>query len=145
MALTTHLDIVSAESAIFSGRVEMVVVVGALGEMGILPEHAALLTHIKPGPVRIIKQGGEEEVFYVSGGMLEVQPSSVTVLADTVIRADNLDETKALAARQRAEKMFAEKKTKIDFSLALVQLAQASAELRTIKLARRNGKKKREK
>ena len=105
MAITTHLDIVSAEKEIFSGIVEMVVATGELGEVGITPGHAPLLTVLKPGEIRITLPGGEQDVYYVSGGMLEVQPFYVTVLADAVERADNLDEAAALAAKERAEKV----------------------------------------
>ena len=109
MAITTHLDIVSAEKEIFSGVVEMVVASGELGEIGINPGHAPLLTVLKPGEIRVTLQGGSEEVYYVSGGMLEVQPYYVTVLADTAERAENLDEAAALAAKARAEEMIANK------------------------------------
>src|SRR5216683_4891632 len=108
MAKTLHVDIVSAEQSIFSGEAEMVIAPGEAGELGILPEHAPLLTRIKPGTVRILQPGGtEEEVLYVSGGMMEVQPDSVTVLADTSVRAHDLDEAKALEAKRLAEEAIA--------------------------------------
>src|SRR5580704_7298622 len=107
MAITTHLDIVSAEREIFSGVVNLVVAPGELGELGITPGHAPLLTVLKPGEIRITLQGGKQEVFYISGGMLEVQPHYVTVLADAAERAENLDEAAALAAKARAEEAIA--------------------------------------
>ena len=103
MAMTVHCDIVSAEEAIFSGLVEIVVATGESGELGILPHHTPLLTALVPGPIRVKKQNGEEEIFYISGGFLEVQPDSVTVLADTALRADNIDEAAALEAKKHAE------------------------------------------
>lgn len=136
-AITVHLDIVSMEQQIFSGLVEMLVVSGALGELGIFPGHAALITPLLVGPVRVIVQGGQEEIFYTSGGILEVQPDVITILADTVVRAADLDESKAIEARQNAERLFVAKKDSLDFSQALLQLAQAAAQLRTIKLRSR--------
>ena len=137
MAITTHLDIVSAEREIFSGIVEMVVATGELGEIGITPGHAPLLTVLKPGEIRITLPGGEQEVYYVSGGMLEVQPYYVTVLADAVERADNLDEAAALAAKARAEEMIANKGAELDYSVAAVELARAVAQIRAIQKARK--------
>jgi F-type H+-transporting ATPase subunit epsilon len=137
MAITTHLDIVSAEREIFSGLAEMVVVTGVLGEIGITPGHAPLLTVLKPGEVRVTKQGGGHEIFYVSGGMLEVQPSSVTVLADTVERADSLDEAAVLAAKTRAEEAIANKDTEIDYTVAYAELARAAAQIRAIQKFRK--------
>ena len=104
MAITVHCDIVSAEAEIFSGLVEMVVAHGNLGDLGVAPGHAPLITDLKPGPIRVIKQGGEQEVFYISGGFLEVQPNMVKVLADTAIRAADLDEAAAQQSLQEAEK-----------------------------------------
>ncbi|OYW87088.1 MAG: F0F1 ATP synthase subunit epsilon, partial [Pseudomonadales bacterium 32-61-5] len=104
MAMTVHCDIVSAEEELFSGLVEMVVAHGNLGDIGILPGHAPLLSDLKPGPVRVIKQGGEEEIFYISGGFIEVQPNMVKVLADTATRAKDIDEAAAQAAVKAAEK-----------------------------------------
>lgn len=137
MAITVHLDIVSAEQQIFSGLAEKVIMVGALGELGILPGHVALLTPIKAGPVRVTKQGGKEEVFYISGGTLEVQPDSITILADTVVRANDLDEAKALEAKKNAARLLANKKANVDITTALIQLAQATAQLRAIGLIRK--------
>lgn len=138
MANTTHLDIVSAEQAIFSGLVEMVVATGELGEIGITPGHAPLLTVLKPGEIRLSLPGGAVEIYYVSGGMLEVQPYCVTVLADVVERADNLDEVAALAAKARAEEWLATKANEVDYARALTELARAAAQIRALQKARKN-------
>jgi F-type H+-transporting ATPase subunit epsilon len=132
MAMTMHCDIVSAEREIFSGRVTMVIATGTLGELGIMPGHAPLLTGIVPGPVRLQMDGGEEEVFFASGGFLEVQPGVVTVLADTALRADDLDEAEAAAAKDRAERELSDQAADFDFSVAAAQLAEAGARLRTL-------------
>lgn len=137
MAITTHLDIVSAEREVFSGVVEMVVATGVLGEIGIVPGHAPLLTELKPGEIRVTLPGGEEVIYYISGGMLEVQSFCVTVLADEVERADSLDEAAAIAAKERAEEAFANKDTEIDYTVATAQLAQAAAQIRAIRKARK--------
>lgn len=138
MAITTHLDIVSAEQEIFSGVVEMVVATGELGEVGITPGHAPLLTVLKPGEIRVTRQGGAEDVYYVSGGMLEVQPYCVTVLADVVERADNLDEASALAAKARAEEAIANKGVDVNYALAAAELARAVAQIRAIQKIRKH-------
>ena len=138
MTITTHLDIVSAEQEIFSGSVEMVVATGELGEVGVVPGHAPLLTILKPGDVRITLPGGKQEIFYVSGGMLEVQPRYVTVLADVVERAEDLDEAEALAAKARAEEAIANKGAEIDYSVATAELARAVAQIRAIQKVRKN-------
>lgn len=140
MSITTHLDIVSAEHAIFSGLVELVVATGELGEVGITPGHAPLLTILKPGEIRITLPGGEQEIYYVQGGMLEVQPNSVTVLADVVERADHLDEAAALAAKAQAEAAMANKGGDIDYSVAAIELARAVAQIRAIQKVRKNVK-----
>ncbi|TDJ24843.1 MAG: F0F1 ATP synthase subunit epsilon [Gammaproteobacteria bacterium] len=132
MAMTMHCDIVSAEREIFSGRVTMVIATGTLGELGIMPGHAPLLTGIVPGPVRLKMDGGEEEVFFASGGFLEVQPGVVTVLADTALRADDLDEAEAAAAKDQAERELSDQAADFDFSVAAAQLAEAGARLRTL-------------
>lgn len=132
MAMTMHCDIVSAEREIFSGRVTMVIATGTLGELGIMPGHAPLLTGIVPGPVRLKMDGGEEEVFFASGGFLEVQPGVVTVLADTALRADDLDEAEAAAAKDQAERELSDQAADFDFSIAAAQLAEAGARLRTL-------------
>lgn len=137
MAITTHLDIVSAEQEIFSGVVEMVVASGELGEVGVTPGHAPLLTVLKPGEIRVTLPGGEQEIYYVSGGMLEVQPYYVTVLADAVERADNLDEAAALAAKARAEEAIASKGAELDYSMAATELARAVAQIRALQKARK--------
>ncbi|MDF1678485.1 MAG: F0F1 ATP synthase subunit epsilon [Legionellaceae bacterium] len=136
MASTTHLDIVSAERAIFSGPVEMVVATGELGELGIVSGHAPLLTMLKPGEIRVTQMGGEEDVYYVSGGILEVQPSCVSILADAVERADSLDEALAIAAKARAEEAMANKDAEIDYSVASMELARAIAQIRAIQKVR---------
>ncbi|WP_026069216.1 F0F1 ATP synthase subunit epsilon [Legionella tunisiensis] len=137
MARTTHLDIVSAEQEIFSGVVEMVVATGELGEIGIVPGHAPLLTILKPGEIRVTRQGGAQEIYYVSGGMLEVQPHYVTVLADTVERAEEIDEAAALAAKTRAEEAIANKGAELDYSRAAAELARAVAQIRAIQKLRK--------
>ncbi|GGJ94797.1 F0F1 ATP synthase subunit epsilon [Pseudomonas matsuisoli] len=141
MAMTVHCDIVSAEGEIFSGLVEMVIAHGNLGDLGIAPGHAPLITDLKPGPVRLVKQGGEEEVFYISGGFLEVQPSIVKVLADTASRAGDLDEAAAQEAVKAAEQALAGKNADFDYGTASAQLAEAAAQLRTIQQLRRQAKR----
>ena len=137
MAMTVHCDIVSAEGEIFSGLVEMVIAHGSLGDLGIALGHAPLITELKPGPIRLIKQGGEAEVFYISGGYLEVQPNMVKVLADTVQRAGDLDEASAQEAVKAAEKALNEKGADFDYSAAAVRLAEAAAQLRTLQQIRK--------
>ena len=137
MTTTMHCDIVSAEREIFSGRVAMLSATGTLGELGILPGHAPLLTGIRPGPVRLRLDGGEEEVFFASGGYLEVQPGVVTVLADTALRADDIDEAATLAAKEQAERAFSERASGFDFTLAAAQLADAAARQRTMEALRK--------
>ena len=139
--MTVHLDIASAEEQLFSGLVEMVIATGEMGELGIAPQHAPLLTSLKPGPVRVIKQGGEEEIFYVSGGMLEVQPLLVTILADTAVRADDIDEAAAAEAKERAEKALRDQASEIEFAKAAAELAEAAAQLRTIQALRKKLKR----
>ena len=138
MAKTFHVDIVSAEQAIYSGEAAMVVAPGEAGELGILPEHVPLLTRIKPGTVRIIPAGdGEEEVIYVSGGMMEVQPDVVTVLADTSVRAHDLDEAKALEAKRLAEDAITNRTGAMDLAKAQAELAEAAAQLAAIRKLRK--------
>ncbi|MCP5169443.1 MAG: F0F1 ATP synthase subunit epsilon [Hahellaceae bacterium] len=136
MGITVHCDIVSAEEAIFSGLVELVVAAGTEGDLGVAPGHAPLLTSLKPGPVRVVKQGGEEEVFYVSGGFLEIQPKVVTILSDSALRAADMDEAAALEAKSEAEKALANQSGDFDYSKAAAQLAEAAAQLRTIQQLR---------
>lgn len=141
MAMTVQCNIVSAEREIFSGLVEMVIATGTLGELGIAYGHAPLLTGIKPGPVRLIKQGGEEEIYFISGGFLEVQPYHITVLADTALRADDMDEAAALEAQQQAQQQLADQSTQIDFQRAAAQLAEAAAQLRTLQAIKKKAGK----
>ena len=114
MATTVHCSIVSAEQEIFSGLVEMVVASGTLGELGIMPGHAPLLSGIKPGPVKLVLEGGDEEIFFASGGFIEVQPTAVTILADTAIRADNIDEAAASEAEQKAQAELNDQRAEVD-------------------------------
>jgi F-type H+-transporting ATPase subunit epsilon len=136
MAMTLHVDIVSAEAEIFSGTVTMVFAPAEMGEVGIAPRHAPLLTRLRPGEIRIQQADGAEQSFFVSGGMLEVQPHVVTVLADTAIRAHDLDEAAAMEAKERAERMLADKHADIDYAKAQVELAQSIAQLRAIQKLR---------
>ncbi len=143
MAMTVHCDIVSAERSLFSGLVEMLVASGSQGELGITFGHAPLLTDLKPGPVRILKQDGEEEIYYLSGGFLEVQPNRVSILADTALRADDLDEAAAEEAKRQAEQALTNQSGEFDYSRAASQLAAAAAQLRTIEQLRKKlGSKK---
>ena len=128
---TLHIDIVSAEKEIYSGGVEQIIASGEAGELGIMPGHTALLTKLKPGEITLVKNG-ESELFYVSSGILEVQPHLVTVLADTVARASELDEMKAVEAKEQAEKALKDKQNDIDFTRASAELAEAMAQLRVI-------------
>jgi len=138
MAMTVHVDVVSAEEQIFSGLAEVIVVPGEMGELGIYPRHTALMTRIKPGAVRIKRPDQEqEELIYVSGGMLEVQPNVVTVLADTAIRGADLDEARALEAKQSAEEAMKNRTTDIDYAAAQAELAEAIAQLRAIQQMRK--------
>lgn len=141
MAMTVQCDIVSAEREIFSGLVEMVIATGSLGDLGITYGHAPLLTGIKPGPVRLIKQGGEEEIYFISGGFLEVQPYHITVLADTALRAEDMDEAAAIEAQQHAQQQLADQSSEIDFQRAAAQLAEAAAQLRTLQAIKKKAGK----
>lgn len=136
MSMTIHVDIVSAEASIYAGLAEMVFAPGELGELGIAPRHAPLVTRLKPGEVRV-NTGKEELDFFISGGILEVQPHLVTVLADTAVRADDLDEAKALAAKKQAEDALADKTSDIDFAKAQAELAEAAAQLQAISRLRK--------
>lgn len=138
MAQTMQLDIVSAEKSIFSGDVEFISARAAHGEIGILPRHAPLLVQLQAGEVRVKLPGGAEEFYYVSGGMLEVQPSIVTVLADTAARAKDLDEAAALEAKARAERALADRSADLDYAKAQAELAAAMAQLRAIQSLRKN-------
>ncbi len=141
MAMTTHLDIVSAEEAIYSGRAEMVTCTGSLGELGIAPGHAPLLTKLSPGPVTVRHQGGEEEIFYVSGGMLEIQPNTITILADTALRANDVDEAAAIESQKKAQAELQNQSAEIDYGRATSELAEAAAQLRTIQAIRKKAGK----
>ena len=132
MAMTMHVDIVSAEAEIFSGTATMVFAPAEMGELGIAPRHTQLLTRLKPGEVRVRDDKGEEQSFYVSGGILEVQPHVVTVLSDTALRAKDLDEAAALQAKEQAEKLLADNQSDIDYAKAQLELAEAVAQLRAI-------------
>ena len=138
MAMTVHVDVVSAEESIFAGLAEVVVVPGEMGELGIYPRHTALMTRIKPGSVRLKLPEQEEEVLiYVSVGMLEVQPSVVTILADTAIRGADLDEARALEAKQAAEEAIRNHASDVDYAQAQAELAEAIAQLHAIQQLRR--------
>ena len=137
MAMTFHCDIVSAEGEIFSGQIESVIAHGELGDLGINFGHAPLITSLKPGPITLTKLGGEREVFYISGGFLEVQPNMVKVLADTVQRAADLDEASAQEAVKAAEKALHERGAEFDYGSAAARLAEAAAQLRTVQQIRK--------
>ncbi len=138
MAMTVHLDVVSAETEIFSGLVQTVQVTGIEGELGIYPGHAPLITSLQPGMVRVVKQVGDEELIYVAGGILEVQPGQVTVLADTAIRAEDLDEKAAEDAKKRAEEIIAKGAgADFDYAEAAIELSEAIAQLRLIQKLRK--------
>jgi F-type H+-transporting ATPase subunit epsilon len=138
MALTVHVDVVSAEESIFSGLAEFVVLPGEAGELGILPGHMPLMTRIKPGAVRLkVPQQDQEELIFVAGGILEVQPGLVTVLADTAIRGKDLDEAKALDAKKRAEEAMSDRSAEMDYARAQAELAEAVAQLAAIQKLRR--------
>ena len=136
MAMTVHLDVVSAEEQIFSGLVESIQVSGSEGDLGITPGHAPLLTALKPGMVRLIKQHGAEEVIYVAGGILEIQPHSVSVLADVATRAEDLDANAAEAAKAAAEEHIANPGADFDYAEAASDLARAIAQLKVIQTLR---------
>ena len=130
--MTIHVDIVSAEAEIFSGLAEMVFAPAELGEVGIAPRHAPLISNLNPGEVRVKINDKESQAFYISGGLLEVQPHVVTVLADTAIRAKDIDEAAALDAKLRAEEALSDKSGKIDYAKAQAQLSEAIMQLRTL-------------
>jgi F-type H+-transporting ATPase subunit epsilon len=141
MAHTIHVDVVSAEEEIFSGQAEFVALPGEAGELGIYPSHTPLITRIKPGAVRIKVPGKTEEEFvFVAGGILEVQPKAVTVLADTAIRGGDLDEAKAQAAKKQAEELLQNQDSKIDYAKAQAELAAAIAQLAAIQKLRSKGR-----
>ena len=135
-----HLDIVSAEEEIFSGNVKNIIAAAMMGEVGIYPKHTPMITPLKPGEVKIITEEDEEQLFFISGGVIEVQPDIVTVLADTAIRGQDLDEARAADAKKRAEEVLANKSDNIDAAKALAELAQAAAQLKMIETIRKKGK-----
>lgn len=137
MAATVECDIVSAEQEIFKGQVAMLIATGILGDLGITPGHTPLLTELKPGPIRLVTAEGDEEIFYVSGGFLEVQPNQVKILADDALRADDMNEAAAEEARRQAEKALENQSGEFDYSRAATQLAEAAAQLRTLQAVRK--------
>jgi F-type H+-transporting ATPase subunit epsilon len=136
MASTIRVEIVSAEQELWSGEGTMVFAPAMMGEVGIAPRHSQMLSPIKAGDVRVLKKDGEEEVFYVSGGMMEVQPHVVTILSDTALRAEDLDEARALEAQRRAEKIMEDNTSDMELAKARAELAQAAAQLRAIQKLR---------
>lgn len=140
MAMTVHVDVVSTEESIFSGLCEFVALPGETGELGILPGHTPLLTRIRPGAVRLkLPNQQQEELVFVAGGLLEVQPGLVTVLADTAIRGRDLDEAKAMDAKRSAEESLANRESKLDFARASAELAAATAQLALIERMKKRG------
>ena len=139
MTMSVHVDIVSAEKEIFSGLAEMVFAPAEEGEVGISARHAPLITRLNPGEVRVKVNATESYPFFISGGMLEVQPHVVTILADTAIRAKDIDEAAAIQAKQRAEEILADKTSRVDYASAERQLFQAIMELRTLERFRKRG------
>ena len=137
MAMTIHVDIVSAETEIFSGTANMVFAPAQMGEVGIAPRHAPLITRLKAGQVRVQNEGKEEQVFFVSGGVLEVQPHVVTVLSDTALRADDIDEAAALEAKKRAEDAIVNRQSDFEYAKAKAELAEAVAQLQALKKIRK--------
>lgn len=138
MATTIRCDIVSAEQEIFRGVVAMVIATGEMGELGIAPRHAPLITRLKPGQVRVVLEDGEEQSFYVSGGVLEVQPQVVTVLADTAVRAKDIDEAAAKKAKEEAERILADRSDLMEVAQAQARLAEAVAQLQALERLRKN-------
>lgn len=130
---TMQCDIVSVKESIYSGAVTMLIAKGAGGELGIMPNHMPLVALLQPGPIRVILDNGQEEIVYVSGGVLEVQPHVVTVLADTATRAENLDEAAILEARKNAEQLLANQKSDLDAAAALASLSEIAGQLETIR------------
>ena len=140
---TLQCNIVSAEEEIFSGEAQMVVATGEMGELGITPRHAQLITRLRPGQVRVIREDDDEEFLYISGGILEVQPHLVTILADTAVRAHDLDEAAAIKAKEEAEKALHDKEADIDYAKAQAQLAEAVAQLAALERLRKSVKRSR--
>ena len=141
MTKTIQCDIVSAQEEIFSGEARMLIASGIAGELGITPRHAPLITQLKAGPVRVLKEDGEEEFFFVSGGILEVQPHMITVLSDTATRGSDLDEAAARAAKAEAERQLADRTGEMEVAEAQAQLMQAAAQLAALEQLRKNLKR----
>jgi F-type H+-transporting ATPase subunit epsilon len=139
MAMTIQVCIVSAEEEVYSGLAEMLFAPAEMGDVGIAPRHAPLITKLKPGEVRVKISAKESQEFYVSGGLLEVQPHLVTILADTAIRAHDIDEAEALQAKARAEEMLSDNSGKVDYAIAQAKLAEAVMQLRTLERLRKRG------
>lgn len=137
MAMTMHVDIVSAEKEIYSGTVTQVFAPAELGEVGVMPRHAPMLSTLKAGVVRIVPQEGDEQTFYVSGGILEIQPHVVTILSDTALRAADIDEAAALEAKARAEATMKEKSSEMDYAKAKSELIEAVAQIEALKKIRK--------
>ncbi|CAK0746882.1 ATP synthase F1 complex subunit epsilon [Gammaproteobacteria bacterium] len=137
MSMTVHVDIVSAEFLVYSGSAAMVFAPAVMGEVGILPQHSPFLSKLVPGEVRVRNLNGEEDFFYVSGGLLEVQPHVVTILADTALRAKDLDEARALEAKERALQLIKDRKSDIDYARIHAELLEAIAQLKTIQSLRK--------
>ncbi len=138
---TMMLDIVSVESQVYSGTATFIQATGSQGELGIYPGHTALITSIKPGQVLTLDESGEEHIFFIAGGVMEIQPDKVTILSDTAVRADDLDEASAIAIKERAEKALSEQQSEVAYSSALSELAMAAAQLKAIGELRRRAKK----
>ena len=141
MKHTIHCDIVSAQEKIFSGEAAMVFATGTVGELGISPRHAPLITQLKPGPVRVQQSNGEEAFFFVGGGILEVMPHIVTVLADTAVRADDLDEAAASRAKEEAERELQNQTGEMEIAEAQARLLEAAAQLRALEQLRKKGRR----
>ena len=137
MTMTIHVDIVSAEQEIFSGLAEMIFAPAIMGEVGIAPHHTPLMTQLNPGEVRVKLPGGKEEGFYVSGGILEVQPHVVTVLSDTAMRAEDLDEAAVLKAKEEAERQLHDRTAETDYAKVLAEYAELAAQLQAIRRLRK--------
>jgi len=137
MSMTMHVNIVSAEKAIYSGTVTQVFAPAEMGEVGIMPRHAPMLSTLKPGAVRVVSQQGEEQSFFVSGGILEIQPHIVTILSDTAMRATDIDEAAALEAKARAEAVMTDKASTMDYAKAKAELLEAVAQIETLKKLRK--------
>jgi len=141
MKHTIHCDIVSAQEKIFSGEASMVFATGTVGELGISPRHAPLITQLRPGPVRVLQPDGEEAFFFVGGGILEVMPHIVTVLADTAVRADDLDEAAASRAKEEAERELQDHTGEMEIAEAQARLLEAAAQLRALEQLRKKGRR----